>query len=106
PAWKVEGTANAEPDAGLHFAHALEDLLGGDEVDPTELVVIAEVAPRRALGTLCPSLRHGHLLSAADRVVPTGWSTISGVLSPVGGRQEGPRHDRQRLRGLRGRARP
>ena len=37
----------------------LEDLLGGEEVDPAQLVVVAPVAPGRALGTVHPALRHG-----------------------------------------------
>ena len=44
----VERQAQAEADAGLDLAHALEDLLGGEQVDAAELVVVAPVAPGRA----------------------------------------------------------
>ncbi len=55
----VERQAQAEGDAGLDLAHALENLLGGDQIDATELVVLAPIAPRRAGRALCPPLRHG-----------------------------------------------
>ncbi len=47
-AGEVEGQAQAEADARLHLADAFEHLVGGHQVDATELVVVAEVAPRRA----------------------------------------------------------
>ena len=55
----VERQAQAEADAGLDLAHALEDLLGGEQVDAAELVVVAPVAPGRAGRALLPPLRHG-----------------------------------------------
>ena len=53
----------AGPPLLFHFPPGLgeplaEDLLGGEEVDATQLVVIAPIAPRRALGSLLPPLRH------------------------------------------------
>ena len=49
-----------------HLAHALEDLLGGEQVDAPELVVVAPVAPRRAVRALLPAL--GHALQCTDRL--------------------------------------
>ena len=60
-AGEVERQAQAEADAGLDLAHALEHLLGGEQVDAAELVVVAPVAPGRA--------RSGALLS-------TAWSRV------------------------------
>ena len=53
-AGEVERQAEAEADAGLDLAHALQDLLGTDEVDAAELVVVAPVTPGRAVRTLLP----------------------------------------------------
>jgi cation diffusion facilitator CzcD-associated flavoprotein CzcO len=58
PARVVERQAQTETDAGLHLAHALEHLGGGEQIDPAQLVVLAPVAPRRAGRALCPALRH------------------------------------------------
>jgi hypothetical protein len=55
----VERQAETEADAGFDLAHALEHLVGGEQVDATELVVVAPVAPRRAGRALRPPLRHG-----------------------------------------------
>ena len=55
----VEGQAQAEADAGLDLPHPLEHLLGGEQVDAAELVVLAPVPPRRAGRALLPPLRHG-----------------------------------------------
>jgi hypothetical protein len=52
----VEGQAQAEGDAGLDLTHALEDLVGGEQVDAAEFVVVAPVTPRRAVRALRPSL--------------------------------------------------
>src|SRR5262249_58995538 len=54
---EIEGQAEAEADAGLDLAHALEHLLRGHEVDPAELVVVPEIAPGRAVRALCPPAR-------------------------------------------------
>ena len=54
----VEREAQTEADAGLDLAHTLEHLLGGEQVDPAELVVVAPVAPRRAGRALLPPIRH------------------------------------------------
>ena len=59
PARVVEGEAQAEADAGLDLAHALEHLLGREQVDAAQLVVLATVPPGRAGRTLFPPLRHG-----------------------------------------------
>ena len=56
---EVERQAQAEGDAVLDLAHALEDLLGREQVDAAELVVVAPVAPGRAFRALRPPLRHG-----------------------------------------------
>ena len=70
----VERQAQAEADAGLDLAHALEHLLGGEQVDAAELVVVAPVAPGRAVRALLPPLRHGCLPRPYRPVaVPTGW---------------------------------
>jgi len=68
PAGEVEREAEAEADARLHLAHALEDLLGGEQVDAAELVVVAPVAPGRAGRPLGPALRH----DAPSSLVRTG----------------------------------
>ena len=57
-AGEVERQAQAEADAGLDLAHALEHLLGGEQVDATELVVVAPIAPGRAVRTLLPPFAH------------------------------------------------
>src|SRR5207302_7311528 len=54
----VERQAEAEADAGLDFTHALEDLLGSEQVDATELVAVAPIAPRRAGRAPIPPFRH------------------------------------------------
>src|SRR5262245_36845551 len=54
----VEGQAQAEADTSFDLAHALEDLLGGEQVDAAELVVLTPVAPRRAGRASRPALRH------------------------------------------------
>src|SRR5438477_1665816 len=82
----VERQAQAEADAGLDLAHALQDLLGGEQVDAPQLVVLAPVAPRRARRTLHPPLRHGPFFfrrrPSTGRLstlpVPTGWSNLAG----------------------------
>ena len=58
---EVERQAQAEADAGLDLADPLEDLLGREQVDASELVVVAPVAPGRALRALRPPLRHACL---------------------------------------------
>ncbi len=68
---EVERQAQAEGDAVLDLPHALEDLLGREQVDAAELVVVTPVTPRRALRTLGPPLRHRRLPLS----VPTGWFT-------------------------------
>src|SRR5207302_6412312 len=64
PAGEVERQAEAEADPGLDLAHALEDLLAGEEIDAAELVVVTPVAPRRSGRTLLPSR---HALHCTDR---------------------------------------
>jgi hypothetical protein len=54
----VEWQAETEADAGLHFPHALENLLGGEEIDAAELVVIAPITPRRSGRAFFPPLCH------------------------------------------------
>src|SRR5439155_20302633 len=54
----VERQAEAEADPGFDLACALAHLLGGDQVDATELVVVAPVAPRRTGRALRPPLGH------------------------------------------------
>src|SRR5687768_3048926 len=66
-AGEVERQAQAEADAGLHLGDALEDLLGGYEVDAAELVVVAPVAPGRAVRALLPPLRHRSRLRCTSR---------------------------------------
>ena len=63
----VERQAQAEADAGLDLAHALEHLLGGEQVDAAELVVVAPVAPGGAGRALLPPLRHGVSSSGVPR---------------------------------------
>src|SRR4029077_1594436 len=58
PAWEVERQAEAEADARLHLGHTLQHLLGCQQVDATEFVVVTPVAPRRSFRTLTPSLGH------------------------------------------------
>src|SRR5581483_9724951 len=58
PAGIVEGQAEAEGLAGLYLAHALENLRRGEQVDATELVVVAPVAPGRPRRALLPPLGH------------------------------------------------
>jgi hypothetical protein len=67
PAGEVERQAQAERQAGLHLADALEHLLGGEQVDATELVVVAPVTPGRAFRPLDPALRHGSFPLCVDR---------------------------------------
>ncbi len=77
---EVERQAEAEADAGLDLAHALEDLLRREQVDAAELVVVAPVAPGRAVRALL-STASSRLSSRSDRLalhVPTGWSTRNG----------------------------
>ena len=59
PAREVEGQAQAEADPGFDLAHPLEDLLGGEQVDASELVVVPPVPPRRTVRALLPPLGHG-----------------------------------------------
>ena len=68
-AGEVERQAEAEADAGLDLAHALEHLLGGEQVDAAELVVVAPVAPGRAVRALLPPLRHGVALYRIGRLL-------------------------------------
>ena len=70
----VERQAQAEADAGFDLADALEHLLGGDQVDPAQFVVVAPVAPGRAGRALLPPLRHASrsllvALPCTDRLV-------------------------------------
>ena len=53
---QVERQAEAEGAAVLHLCDALEHLLGCEEVEPTELIVLAPVTPGRALWTMLPTL--------------------------------------------------
>jgi hypothetical protein len=55
---KIEWQAETEADAGLHLSYALENLLGCDEVDAAELVVIAPITPRRPGRAFFPPLCH------------------------------------------------
>jgi hypothetical protein len=57
-AGKVEGQTETEADTGLHLPHALENLLGGQEIDAAKLVVIAPITPRRSGWAFFPPLRH------------------------------------------------
>ena len=75
---QVERQAEAEGKAFLHFGDAFQHLLGRDEVQPAELIVIAPIAPGRAFRAMLPAL---HLtLPVAGRaiaydhnsVIPTG----------------------------------
>jgi hypothetical protein len=63
---EIERQAQAEADSGLDLLHPLEGLLGRDQVDAAELVVVAPVAPGRALRALLPPLRHA--LQCTDRL--------------------------------------
>ena len=54
----VERKTETEGDAGLDLPHTLEDFFRGEQVDATELVVLAPVAPRRARWALLPPLGH------------------------------------------------
>ena len=84
PAGIVERQAQAEADAGLDLSHALEHLLGSEQVDAAELVVVAPIAPRRAWWALLPPLRHGlfsfwpqpSATGSSALPVPTGWSRL------------------------------
>src|SRR5262249_39441686 len=58
----VEREAQAETEARFDLAHAPEDLLGSEQVDPAELVVVTPVAPRRTGRASRPALRHSFLL--------------------------------------------
>src|SRR6476660_4839461 len=62
---EVERQAQAEADAGFDLAHPLQHLLGGEQVDPTEFVVVTPIPPRGAVRTLLPPL--GHPLHCTDR---------------------------------------
>jgi hypothetical protein len=55
---KIEWQAETEGDAGLHLPYALENLLGREEVDASELVVIAPITPGRPGRSFFPPLRH------------------------------------------------
>jgi hypothetical protein len=77
----VERQAEAEADPVLDLAHPLEDLLGSDEVHPAELVVVAEVAPGGAIGTLGPSLRHACPLSPRILDRRYSWTDRYGLAS-------------------------
>ena len=77
-AGEVEREAEAERASLLHLGHALQHLLGRHQVDAAELVVVAEVAPGRAIRTLRPSrgglaVRHRwfplSLVACTDRLV-------------------------------------
>ena len=69
----VERQAQAEADSGLDLAHALKDLLGSEQIDAAELVVLSPVAPRGAGRALHPPLRHSFSFrrrrSCNDRLV-------------------------------------
>ena len=67
----VERQAQTEADAGFDLTRALEHLLGREQIDAAELVVLAPVSPRRAVRALLPSLRHCFAPSVActDRLV-------------------------------------
>src|SRR5207248_4286431 len=55
----VERQAETEADAGLDLPHALEELLGSEQIDAAELVVVAPIPPGRPWRALLPPLRHG-----------------------------------------------
>jgi hypothetical protein len=55
---KIEWQTETEADAGLHFPYPLENLLGGEEVDAAELVVLPPITPRRPGRAFFPPLRH------------------------------------------------
>ena len=99
PAGVVERQAQAEADAGLDLADALEDLLGGEQVDAAELVVVAPVAPGRAGRALLPPLRHRSCSFRASRsaptigtrcTVPTGWSSLRTRFASPAKQRSGP----------------
>ena len=100
----VERQAQAEADAGLDLAHALEDLLGGEQVDAAELVVVAPVAPGRAVRALRPPLRHRRppRLYRPVGLRSERYSTAAGIARAGGLRMT----DKQRLRRLGRRAPP
>ena len=102
-AGEVERQAEAERDAVLDLADALEHLLGGDEVDAAELVVVAEIAPGGALRTLRPTLRHGVPL-ACSFPVPIG--TLAGSTSTRRGSRHGGTQPIDGSRGLGRRPHP
>ena len=49
PPGKSSGRLRQKLMPASHLAHALEHLLGGEQVDAAELVVVAPVAPGRAV---------------------------------------------------------
>ena len=119
----VERQAQAEADAGLDLADALEHLLRGEQVDAAELVVLAPVAPRRAGRALLPPLRHGPSPSGRGTPRPCcrrclyrpvglhSWAQGTACAPARSSRtcvsaQEGHNHDREATRRLRRRAHP
>jgi hypothetical protein len=57
-AGKVERQAQAEAGAFLHLGDALQQLLAGNEIDATELIVGAEIAPVGSFRSPLPTLLH------------------------------------------------
>ena len=55
------GHGKAEPLAGLHLLHRLDDPFRGQQVQPSELIVRAEIAPIRAFRPVHPPSRHRFL---------------------------------------------
>src|SRR6185436_3901067 len=72
-AWIVQRQAQAEHQTFFHFGDALLDLLRRQQVQPSELIVRAEIAPGGTLGSLFPACRCRHVFLLF-------WSTTYGLL--------------------------
>src|SRR5690242_6980941 len=66
----VERQAEAEAAPLAHLGDALEELLAGQEIEATELVVDPEIAPGRAGWSVLPTRIVAHLCSHAMRQQP------------------------------------
>ena len=84
PPGKSSGRLRQKLMPASHLAHALEDLLGREQVDAPELVVVAPVAPRRAVRALLPTASSSRYPAAIPRMKMSanGWATSRAVSRP------------------------